>query len=42
MFLTNDSLLTVKKVTLTDDIIYNICWKVQLSKQDISKEDFLN
>ena len=37
MFLTIDTLLNVNKVTLTDDIISNICWKVQLPKQDIRK-----
>ena len=38
MFLTIDTLLNVNKVTLTDDIISNICWKVQLPQQDIIKE----
>ena len=40
MFLTNDTLLNVNKVTLTDELISNICWKVELSKQGIKKEDF--
>ena len=42
VFVTNDTLLKGNKVTLTDDIISNICWKVQLPKQDIRNEDFLN
>ena len=42
MFPTNDTLLYVNKVTLTDQLISNICWKVQLPKQGIRKEDFLN
>ena len=45
VFLTNDTLLNVNKVTLTDDLIdliSNIGWKGQLSKQDIIKEDFFN
>ena len=41
MFLTNGTLLNVNKVTLTDELISNICWKVELSKQGIKKEDFL-
>ena len=42
MLLTNDTLLNVNKVTLTEDLISNILWKGQLRKQDIIKEDFLN
>ena len=42
MFLINDTLLNVNKVTLTDDIRSIICWKVQLPKQDIGKEEFFN
>ena len=38
VFLPIDTLLNVKKVTLTDNIISNICWKVQLPMQDIVKE----
>ena len=41
VFLTNDTLFNVNKVILTNDVISNICWKRQLSKQDIIKEDFL-
>ena len=29
------------EVTLTDDLISNICWKGELSHQDIIKENFL-
>ena len=31
-----------KQSYFTDDIRSIICWKVQLSKQDIRKEDFFN
>ena len=42
MFLTNKTLLNVNKVALADDSIVNICWKGQVSKQGIIKEQFFN
>ena len=42
VFLTNNTLLNVNKVTLTEDLISNSCCKGQLPKQDIIKEDFFN
>ena len=41
MFLTNDTLLNINKVALTDELISSIYWKEQLSKQDIKKKIFL-
>ena len=40
--LTNDTVFNENEVTLADDWISNICWKGQLSKQDVIPEDFLN
>ena len=42
VFLTNNTLLSVNKVTLTEDLVSNSCWKGQLPKQDIIKENFFN
>ena len=40
--LTNDTVFNENEVTLPDDWISNICWKGQLSKQDVIQEDFFN
>ena len=37
-FLTNDTTLNEKEVTLRVDVIYIICWKGQLSQYDFLKE----
>lgn len=40
-FITKDSVLNEKEVTLTDYLICSICWKDQLSQSDMIKEAFL-
>ena len=40
LFLTNDTVLNEKELTLRVDLISNICWKGQLSEEDIIKEAF--
>ena len=40
IFLTNDTVLNEKELTLRVDLISSICWKGQLSEEDIIKEAF--
>ena len=40
VFLTSDIMLNKNEVTLEVDLIRNICWKGQLSQEDIITEAF--
>ena len=40
MFLTDDTMLNENGVTLIDGLVFNICWKGEMSQSEIIKEAF--